>query len=243
MPLDFTDLGRPAPDAGPKPPEPTPATSRSPTWRCWSRRSAAPTRRSAIAPQHSPWLPALPDRAHARRPARAARPSPTDLPAVAWALADLPRQQAQRADAIGLDTLRAHARRRLGPQRPHPGAAHDRRRAGRRGSAPATCTCTASTAATAALLPLADLPHCGAVVQRTQPDRVIRLLAAAASTRWPRGRRCWRSGGFADLTEQRSTRAAGRAAAARRAAARPLGGLPRPALADLDGGKPQTGDA
>ena len=27
-----------------------------------------------------------------------------------------------------------------------------------------------------ALLPLADLPHCGAVVQRTQPDRATRLL-------------------------------------------------------------------
>ena len=54
-----------------------------------------------------------------------------------------------------------------------------------------------------ALLPLAGLPHCGAVVSRTQAERAARLLGRLAAEV---GRRqdLLAEGGFADITEQRS---------------------------------------
>ena len=54
-----------------------------------------------------------------------------------------------------------------------------------------------------ALLPLADLPHCGAVVQRTQPDRATRLLTRLMAE-LARRQEVLGSGGFADLGEQRA---------------------------------------
>ncbi len=59
-----------------------------------------------------------------------------------------------------------------------------------------------------ALLPLAGLPHCGAVVTRTQAERATRLIARLGAEL---GRRqdLLAEGGFADLTEQRAAAAPG----------------------------------
>ena len=52
------------------------------------------------------------------------------------------------------------------------------------------------------LLPLADLPHCGAVVQRTQPERAVRLLGRLLDE-VTRRQEVLAAGGYANLTEQR----------------------------------------
>ena len=54
-----------------------------------------------------------------------------------------------------------------------------------------------------ALLPLAGLPHCGAVVQRTQTERATRLVLRLA-TEVRRRQELLADGGFADLSEQRA---------------------------------------
>ena len=53
-----------------------------------------------------------------------------------------------------------------------------------------------------ALLPLQDLPHCGAVVTRTQTERAVRLLDRLARE-VERRQQVLADGGFADITEQR----------------------------------------
>ena len=55
-----------------------------------------------------------------------------------------------------------------------------------------------------ALLPLTGLPHCGAVVDRTQTERLDRLLNWLNSE-VSRRQAVFAQGGFADLTEQRAT--------------------------------------
>ena len=59
-------------------------------------------------------------------------------------------------------------------------AAHVRRRRWPAHCSRATCTCTGSTAATARCCRWHALPHCGAVVTRTQPERAVRLLGRLA---------------------------------------------------------------
>ena len=59
-----------------------------------------------------------------------------------------------------------------------------------------------------ALLPLADLPHRGAVVTRTQDERAARLLARLAAE-LSRRQDLLADGGFAGITEQRAAAPAG----------------------------------
>ena len=54
-----------------------------------------------------------------------------------------------------------------------------------------------------ALLPLADLPHCGAVVTRTQTERAARLLTRLGAE-LARRQDLLAEGGFAGITEQRA---------------------------------------
>src|SRR5262249_11890753 len=55
-----------------------------------------------------------------------------------------------------------------------------------------------------ALLPLTRLPHCGAVVQRSETERAARLLNRLHAEVLNR-QRVLGEGGFADLTEQRAS--------------------------------------
>ena len=128
----------------------------------------------ALPPQRRPWLPALPELVHL-----ADLPSPDagsgGLPAVPYALADLPDQQTQRAEVAHLTVL---------GHRLVIGAA----RSGRTQTLRTIAGVLAQSLTTedvhlygldcgsGGLLPLTALPHCGAVVQRKQVDRVTRLL-------------------------------------------------------------------
>jgi len=58
-----------------------------------------------------------------------------------------------------------------------------------------------------ALLPIADLPHCGAVATRREPDRVDRLLTKLL-TEVTRRQQVLAQGGFATIADQRSVAAA-----------------------------------
>ena len=59
-----------------------------------------------------------------------------------------------------------------------------------------------------ALLPLADLPHCGAVVLRTQAERAVRLIGRLGQE-LSRRQELLAEGGFADIAEQRAAAADG----------------------------------
>ncbi|MFC0506229.1 FtsK/SpoIIIE domain-containing protein [Micromonospora costi] len=128
----------------------------------------------AIPPQHSPWLPALP---HALTvdALPAARGSGYHLPAVAYGLLDLPAQQEQVLLELDLGTLgHLHV---IGSSR-----------SGRSQTLRTIAGAVARTHSAAdvhlygidcgngALLALNELPHCGAVVQRTEAERLGRLL-------------------------------------------------------------------
>ncbi|MGA2826348.1 MAG: FtsK/SpoIIIE domain-containing protein [Streptosporangiaceae bacterium] len=214
-----------------------------------------------IRPAHSPWLPALPTTLLLRDltgdqgvtgddgPAGdhgatgdhgltgdhgVARGYGGGLPPFPYGVDDLPAAQQQRPALISLDTF-GHLMAAGGP---------------RSGRSQLLRTIAGSAARTlpvsdvhiygidcgnGALLPLADLPHCGAVVTRTQGERAARLISRLGEEV---GRRqdLLAEGGFADIREQR-------------AAAEPGAGLPHilvlldrwegftTSLGDLDGGR------
>ena len=163
------------------------------------RRAAAGLR---IPAQPSPWLPPLPQALLLRDLRGLGRqPRPGQAP-VPFGLTDLPDRQRQQPAAISLDTF-GHLMAAGAP---------------RSGRSQLLRTIAASVAVgfscadlhlygidcgNGALLPLADLPHCGAVVTRTQDERAARLLARLAAE-LTRRQDLLAAGGFAGITEQRA---------------------------------------
>jgi DNA segregation ATPase FtsK/SpoIIIE, S-DNA-T family len=166
-----------------------------------------------LPPNHSPWLPALPDvvlRSELTRASGSTTPSAPDqgvrLPAVPWALADAPSEQSQHPVAIDLAEL-GHVF--------IAGAA----RTGRSQALRTIAAALADAISTAdlhlfgidmgngALLPLTRLPHTGAVVQRGERERVTRLFDRLQAELTRRQELLGRLG-VADITEQRSQAAA-----------------------------------
>lgn len=166
----------------------------------------------ALPPNHSPWLPALPEivlRAELMPAPLTPAPGlavksgePARLPAVPWALGDLPSEQAQHPVTIDLAELG------------HMFIAG----AARTGRSQALRTIAASLAdaissadlhlfgidmGNGALLPLTRLPHTGAVVQRGERERVTRLFDRL-QTELTRRQELLGRLGVADIGEQRS---------------------------------------
>jgi S-DNA-T family DNA segregation ATPase FtsK/SpoIIIE len=169
------------------------------------RRAAAGL---GIPGQPSPWLAPLPHTLLLRDlPAPGGPPGPGHAP-IPFGLIDLPGLQQQQPAAINLDTF-GHLMAAGAP------------RSGRsqllRTLAAAVAACYSCADAhlygidcgNGALLPLADLPHCGAVVTRTQDERAARLLARLAAELTQR-QDLLSSGGFAGIAEQRAAVPAGR---------------------------------
>jgi DNA segregation ATPase FtsK/SpoIIIE, S-DNA-T family len=155
----------------------------------------------------SPWLPALPDRLLLDDLAASgvAAALGADLPVAAFGLEDLPSHQVQRPAVIDLATF-SHLYVVGAP------------RSGRSQTLRSIAGSLARTWSSAdvhlygidcgngALLPLVGLPHCGAVVSRTQPERASRLiLRLAAEVR--RRQELFALCGWADLSEQRAAQA------------------------------------
>jgi DNA segregation ATPase FtsK/SpoIIIE, S-DNA-T family len=162
-------------------------------------RSAA--QRSGIDRGSSPWLDPLPERV-TLTPRTAAGGSVVEPPPIEFGLTDLPAAQAREPLTLDL----AH-----GGHVYVAGAARSGRSTVLRtlaGVLAAACSpydvhLYAIDCGAGALLPLASLPHCGAVVARDQVDRVERLLAALTAE-VERRRQLLAAAGFASITEQRA---------------------------------------
>ncbi|WP_369392457.1 FtsK/SpoIIIE domain-containing protein [Streptomyces sp. CG1] len=156
-----------------------------------------------IAPQRRPWLPPLPLTPVVELAAEPVRGS-GENPAFSWAVQDLPMQQRQEPVTVDLATF-GHLHIIGAP------------RSGRSAALRTFAAAAASAAGVAdlhlygldcgngALLPLTRLPHCGAVVQRSETDRAVRLLKRLHSEVQTR-QRLLGEGGFADVAEQRAAR-------------------------------------
>ena len=156
-----------------------------------------------MPPQHSPWLAALPDLFDV---ADFPEPAPLDgaahIPSVPWAVEDLPAEQARRVVTIDWRTF-GHLYL--------PGAPRSGRSQALRTMAAMVARYTSSAdvhlfgidCGNGALLPMTRLPHCGAVVQRTQTERATRLITRLKAEVMARQEQLG-NGGFADITEQRS---------------------------------------
>jgi DNA segregation ATPase FtsK/SpoIIIE, S-DNA-T family len=167
-----------------------------------------------IRPQHSPWLPALPETLLLADVTRGRSPDPAQVGTLApipYGVDDLPAAQAQRPAQIDLAEF-GHLMAAGGP---------------RSGRSQLLRTVAASAAATntvadlhlygidcgnGALLPLTGLPHCGAVVTRTQTERAVRLITRLGDE-VSRRQDLLAEGGFAGIGEQRAAAAATSAAA------------------------------
>ncbi len=157
--------------------------------------------RLGLPPQHSPWLPGLTTAVLLSDLGEPAVVAPPVLPPVPYAVEDHPAQQARRdavVDFAGFSHLAVVGGPRSGRSqllRTLAGSLAQR-------IGPADVHLYGLDCGNGALLPMTGLPHCGAVVQRTQPDRAARLLGRL-SGELARRQEVLAAGGFADLGEQR----------------------------------------
>jgi S-DNA-T family DNA segregation ATPase FtsK/SpoIIIE len=157
-----------------------------------------------LPPQHSPWLPALTTEVLlADLLADVPAASGHELPPAPYAVEDLPAQQARRNATIDLTTF-SHLSVVGGPRSGRSQVLRTIAASLARLTSPVDVHLYGLDCGNGALLPLADLPHCGAVVQRTQTDRATRLLARLMGE-LSRRQEVLSSGGYADLTEQRAS--------------------------------------
>ncbi|HZX37127.1 MAG TPA: FtsK/SpoIIIE domain-containing protein, partial [Streptomyces sp.] len=162
----------------------------------------AADRALGIPPQHSPWLPALPqvlvldDLPPARPTGR------YDLAPVAYGLVDLPADQAQRPLVLDLATF-GHLHVIGSPRAGRSQTLRTMAGALAREYSSADLHLYGIDCGNGALLAMDALPHCGAVVQRTQPERLARLLNRLTAE-VARRQELLAARGAADLPELRS---------------------------------------
>jgi S-DNA-T family DNA segregation ATPase FtsK/SpoIIIE len=157
-----------------------------------------------LAPQHSPWLPALTTTVLLDELLEDVEVPPAPaLPVIPFGLEDLPAEQARRHAAIDFETF-SHLAIVGGPRSGRSQALRTMAASVGRLASPADVHLYGLDCGNGALLALADLPHCGAVVQRTQTDRVTRLFKRLTAE-LARRQELLAGGGFADLGELRSS--------------------------------------
>ncbi|HLR96393.1 MAG TPA: FtsK/SpoIIIE domain-containing protein [Jiangellaceae bacterium] len=205
-PIDWGELGRPAPTKPKKKEAETDAEITDLKVLVEAIQDA--NAQIGVPAQHSPWLPALPealllDELEEQFPdlSETAPESPSLRP-VPFAVEDVPSEQARRASVIDLDTF-SHLYVVGSP---------------RSGRSQILRTIAGGLArqvgvpdlhvfgldcGNGALLPLTHLPHCGAIAQRTQTERAKRLVERLRSETTSR-QELLATGGFADITEQRA---------------------------------------
>jgi len=163
-----------------------------------------------IPPPHSPWLPALPEAVQladlvpagrtpagggAQRVGEGENPPP-------FGVEDLPERQLQRPAVINLATF-SHLMAAGAPRSGRSQLLRTIAGALALAHSSADVHMYGIDCGNGALLPLADLPHCGAVVSRTQTERAVRLLGRLGDE-LTRRQELLANGGFADVTEQRA---------------------------------------
>ncbi len=184
----------------------------------------AANQKLGLPPQHRPWLPPLPKSilladlpatedastgdagAPAARTAAAGRDGQV-LPLIPYAVDDLPGQQARRVAVIDLSSFGHN----LAGGAPRSGRSQYLRTIA--GSAASRVSCAdlhiyGIDCGNGALLALSALPHCGAVVTRTQAERATRLIRRLSQEMALR-HELLSAGGYASITEQRAAVPAG----------------------------------
>ena len=168
------------------------------------RRAAAGLR---IPVQPSPWLTPLPRTLLLRDlPGLGRPPEPGQVP-VPFGLIDLPGRQRQQPAMISLDTF-GHLMAAGAPRSGRSQLLRTIAAAVAVGFSCADAHMYGIDCGNGALLPLDALPHCGAVVTRTQDERAARLLARLAAE-LTRRQDLLAADGFAGITEQRAAAPAG----------------------------------
>jgi len=194
-PVDWSGLGRPEPA---KPVAKQRAQEEITDLKVLVEQIQRAVRRIGIPEQHSPWLPALPETL-LLGDVGGSRGGHHGT----FGIEDLPSLQAQRPATIRLETF-SHL---MAAGAPRTGRSQLLRTIA--GSLALEHSCAdvhmyGIDCGNGALLPLADLPHCGAVVSRTQTERAVRLLGRL-SAELSRRQELLAEGGFADVNEQRAS--------------------------------------
>lgn len=168
------------------------------------------TVRTGVPRYRSPWLPALREEvALADVPAVPGQPGPADpggrVPAVPFGMEDLPESQAQSPLLLDLE----HGSHLILAGAPRSGRSTALRTIA--GSIARLTSCRdvhlyALDCGNAAMMPLAELPHCGAVVSRDQVDRTDRLLTVLLAE-IARRQVLLAQHGYGSLAEQRAAAA------------------------------------
>jgi S-DNA-T family DNA segregation ATPase FtsK/SpoIIIE len=166
------------------------------------RAIAQAARKAGIPKQPSPWLDPLPE-AVVLSPRSAAGGSIVDVPPIEFGITDLPAEQSR--EPLSVDLARDGHLYLAGSA----GSGRTTALRSLAGALAGACSpydvhLYAVDCGGNALQPLADLPHCGAVVPREQADRVERLLNAL-SAEIGRRQQLLAAAGFASLSEQRAT--------------------------------------
>ncbi|HET6699598.1 MAG TPA: FtsK/SpoIIIE domain-containing protein [Nocardioidaceae bacterium] len=168
-------------------------------------------RQLGLAPQHSPWLSALPEtllldqlEEHGDQDELGGEGG-ADPAAAPYALEDLPARQERRTAGIDLTTF-GHL---YVVGSPRSGRSQVLRTIA--GSLARARSCAdvhlyGVDCGNGALLPMTELPHCGAVVTRTQTERATRLIGRLG-VEVTRRQETLAEQGYADLTEQRTAAA------------------------------------
>jgi S-DNA-T family DNA segregation ATPase FtsK/SpoIIIE len=196
-PVSWQDLGRPVPARPRGIAETEEATDLS--MLVAAIRSA--NDRLGLPAQRRPWLPALPPWQVVELPAEPVRDSRGE-PTFAWAIQDLPRSQQQKPLTIDLSTF-GHLHIIGAPRSGRSQALRTIAAAAASASSITDLHLYGLDCGNGALLPMTKLPHCGAVVQRSDTERAVRLLNRLHQEVLRR-QKLLGEGGFADLTEQRS---------------------------------------
>ena len=201
IPVPWAGLGRPLPQAGAAAAD---DESMVTDLSVLVDAIAGAAAKAGLPEQPSPWLPPLPETITLddlpRVPAAA-----DEVPLIPYGLTDLPARQSR--EPLALDLSR-------GGHLVIAGAARSGRSTALRTMAgsvaahtsPADVHIYAIDCGTGAMLPLTELPHCGAVVTRDQTDRVERLLGKLRGE-ITRRQQLLAAGGFAGLAEQRASAA------------------------------------
>jgi DNA segregation ATPase FtsK/SpoIIIE, S-DNA-T family len=192
--LRWADVGRPAPTA----PAPAGDTDVATDLSVLVAAIRAAGERLGVPAQRRPWLPPLPQN-HVVTPARPG--GAVDIAPFEWALQDLPAEQRQAPARIDLASF-GHL---YVVGAPRSGRSQALRTVAASAASAASCAdlhVYGLDCGNGALLPLAKLPHAGAIVQRTETERAVRLLSRLHEEVLRR-QELLGQGGFADVTEQR----------------------------------------
>ncbi len=197
MPLTWNDMARPAPQrpGGVQPDDEVTDLA------VLVQAIRGASSRLGLPPQHSPWLPALPTQITVD--SLPAVSTSGYLPPVAYGIVDLPEQQRQEPLVLDLATL-GHLHIVGAARSGRSQALRTLAGAVARTLSPDDVHVYGIDCGNGALLALSAFPHCGAIVQRTEAERLTRLITRLKAE-MARRQQLLATSGSANLVEYRMT--------------------------------------